>query len=55
MNKQIGIINKKVIKLLDLNYKKEMPIYIGSNNINHMKKQHLQDFQQYRYKYRKYN
>lgn len=40
MNKQIGILTKKVINLLDLNLKKELPIYIGDNNINHIKRQH---------------
>lgn len=55
MNKQIGILTKKVINLLDLNLKKELPIYIGDNNINHIKRQHLEDYSKYRCQYRRYN
>lgn len=51
MNKLIGKIDKKVIKLLDLDYKDEIPIYIGDDNIRHMKKRHLEDFNKYRKKY----
>ena len=38
MNKQIGMVNYKVIELLDLNYKEELPIFLGDSNIEHMKK-----------------
>ncbi len=48
MNKQIGIVTKKVIDLLNLNCEKEIPIYIGENNINHIKRQHLEDYNKYR-------
>ena len=32
MNKQIGKLNKKVIELLDLEYKSEIPIILGDSN-----------------------
>lgn len=51
MNKLIGKVNKKVIKLLDLEYKKEIPIYLGDDNIKHMKNRHLEDFNNYRKRY----
>ena len=54
MNKQIGLVTKTVIDLLNLNYEKEIPIYIGENNINHIKRQHLEDYNKYRCWYRKY-
>ncbi len=47
MNKQIGKVNKKVIKLLELEYNKELPIILGESNIEHMKRQHLQDYEKY--------
>ena len=47
MNKQIGIVNKKVIQLLDLDYKKELPIILGDSNIEHMKRKHLEDYIKY--------
>lgn len=47
MNKQIGVVNKKVIKLLNLNYEKELPIILGDTNVKHMKKEHLQDYNKY--------
>ena len=55
MNRQIGIVSMRVIKLLNLDYKKEIPIYIGDDNINHMRRQHLDDYNKYRYEYRRYN
>lgn len=45
MNKQIGMVNYKVIELLDLNYKEELPIFLGDSNIEHMKKQHFEDYE----------
>lgn len=48
MNKQIGVITKRVIELLDLDYKMEIPIYIGDDNIKHMKREHLEDYNKYR-------
>jgi hypothetical protein len=48
MNKQIGIINNKVIRLLNLDYDDELPIYIGEDNIKHMQKEHLEDYNKYR-------
>lgn len=47
MNKQIGTVNKKVIKILGLNYKKEEPIFIGEANIKHMQEEHPEDFKKY--------
>lgn len=47
MNKQIGVITNKIIKMLGLNYKKEEPIFIGKANINHIKSQHPKDFEKY--------
>ena len=47
MNKQIGKVSKKVIKILNLNYDKEEPIFIGEANIEHMKEGHPEDFKKY--------
>ena len=47
MNKQIGKVNKKVIKILGLEYKEELPIILGDANIEHMKRQHMEDYKKY--------
>ena len=47
MNKKIGKISKKVIKVLGLKYQKEQPIFIGEANINHMKAKHPEDFKRF--------
>lgn len=47
MNKEIGKVNKRVIELLDLKYKKEIPIILGDSNIEHMKRQHPKDYETY--------
>ena len=47
MNKQIGKVNKKVIELLNLEYKEELPIILGETNIEHMKRQHPEDYEKY--------
>lgn len=47
MNKQIGKVNKKVIELLDLELEKELPIILGDSNIEHMKREHLEDYNKY--------
>lgn len=47
MNREIGKLNFKVIKLLNLNFKEELPIILGDTNINHMKRQHPNDYQKY--------
>ena len=47
MNKQIGKINRKVIEILGLEYYKELPIMLGDTNIEHMKRQHLDDYNKY--------
>ena len=47
MNKQIGKVNKKVIELLNLDYEEELPIFLGDSNIEHMKRQHQEDYNMY--------
>ncbi len=47
MNRQIGKVNKKVIDLLNLEYKQELPIILGEANIEHMKRQHPEDYEKY--------
>ena len=47
MNKKIGKISWKVIKLLNLDYKKEIPIFLGDSNIEHMKRKHPGDYKKY--------
>ena len=47
MNKKIGKVNKKVIRLLNLQYEEELPIFLGDTNIEHMKRQHLKDYEKY--------
>ena len=47
MNKQIGKVNKKVIDILGLDYEEGKAIFIGENNIKHMKEKHYEDFVRY--------
>lgn len=47
MNRQVGKVNKKVIELLGLEYEEELPIVLGNSNIEHMKRQHLADYEKY--------
>ena len=47
MSKKIGKINKKVIQLLGLELKEELPIILGDTNIEHMKRQHPKDYKKY--------
>lgn len=47
MNKQIGKVSNKIIKILGLKYEKEEPIFIGEANIKHMKEEHPEDFEKY--------
>ena len=47
MNYQIGKINKKVNDTLNLNYKDDVPIFIGKDNISHMKGRHPKDYKKY--------
>lgn len=44
MNKEIGKITKNVIDILGLNIKENTPIFIGDNNIQHIKTRHLEDY-----------
>lgn len=48
MNKQIGKVNKRVIELLKLGYKEELPIIMGETNIEHMKRRHPEDYEKYK-------
>ena len=47
MNYEIGKITKEIIKILKLNYKNELPIFIGESNIRHIKERHPNDFEKY--------
>ena len=47
MNKQVGKVARKVIKLLNLEFKEELPIILGDGNIEHMKRQHFDDYIKY--------
>lgn len=47
MADKIGIIDKKLIKLLNLSVPVGTPVYIGRSNIQHMKKSHPLDYQKY--------
>ncbi len=47
MYRQVGKITKKIIEILGLEYKEEVPIFIGDDNIKHMKRQHPKDFEKY--------
>lgn len=47
MNIQIGKLNQKVIELLNLEYESEIPIILGDSNIEHMKRQHPNDYEKY--------
>ncbi len=47
MNKQIGKLDKKVISLLDLDFRDGLPIILGDSNIEHMQRQHPEDYKKY--------
>ena len=47
MNKKIGKVTRKVIELLNLDIDDELPIIIGEKNIEHMKRQHPEDYEKY--------
>lgn len=47
MNRKVGKLSLKVIKLLDLDYKQEIPIMLGDANILHMKRKHPKDYELY--------
>ena len=44
---KVGELSYRVIKLLGLSLQEGSPIYIGKENIKHIKKSHLRDFQKY--------
>lgn len=47
MNREIGRITKKVIRILELDYDEEQSIFIGDANIKHMQERHALDFERY--------
>ena len=47
MKKKVGFFSERVINLLSLNIKPGSPIYIGSQNIDHIKRKHGHDFYYY--------
>lgn len=47
MKKQIGVINKKVIELLNLGINENTPVFIGKGNENHIKQKHPKDYKKY--------
>jgi len=44
---KVGELSYRVIKLLGLSWQEDSPIYIGRENIKHIKKSHLKDFKKY--------
>jgi len=44
---KVGELSYRVIKLLGLSLQEGSPIYIGKENIRHIKKSYLRDFQKY--------
>lgn len=47
MNKQIGKLDKKIIQLLELEFEEGLPIILGESNIEHMQRQHPEDYGKY--------
>ena len=47
LNRKIGKITKKIIKTINLDYKKEKDIFIGESNLIHIQKRHPQDYEKY--------
>ena len=47
MTKQVGIIKKKIISLLNLSTKANTPIFIGDSNIKHIQTKHPYEFNEY--------
>lgn len=47
MAKEIGKINKKLIKLLNLSVPEDTPIFLGDSNVQHMKSSHPEDYDKY--------
>ena len=45
MNKQIGKVTNKIIKILNVDYNKEEPIFIEEANLLHMREEHPKDFE----------
>ncbi len=47
MSIKVGVISKKIINLLNLPYTREIPIFLGSTNIEHMKSSHAFEYEIY--------
>lgn len=47
MNRKVGKITKKVIKILNLDIEENTPIFIGDGNIEHIKHRHFNDYIKY--------
>jgi len=47
MQKKVGKISERVIKVLGLNMDAETPIYMGESNVNHMMQRHPSDYEKY--------
>lgn len=45
LNKKIGTITKRIIKILNLDYTEEKPIFIGKSNIEHIALQEMKKSQ----------
>lgn len=44
---KIGAVNEVVIKVLNLSLNPDTPILVGESNLEHMKKEHPEDFKKY--------
>lgn len=47
MQKMVGQISEKVVRVLGLNADAGTPIYIGETNVQHMKQRHPEDYIKY--------
>ena len=43
----IGVLTKRVVDLLDLDFEAETPIYIGEQNIEHMERHHPKEYKKF--------
>lgn len=44
---KVGEINEVIIKILNLSLEPDTPILLGESNLEHMKKEHPEDFEKY--------
>ena len=49
----VGVLTQQVIDLLELDFEVGTLIYLGGQNVEHMKQRHLKEFQKYGRKIRK--